>query len=66
MTDQGSEFRGQLEALLHSFAVFHVMVPLTAHWRMSRAERHGAVLKVFLMKVIKEAWKKLYNRRWWQ
>ena len=30
------------------------MVPPTAHWRMSLAERHGAVLKVLLMKIIKE------------
>eukprot|EP00435_Cladocopium_sp_Y103_P008686 s1575_g2.t1 len=54
MTDQGSEFRGHLEALLRTFAIFHEIVPPTAHWRMSLAERHGAVLKVMLMKVIKE------------
>ena len=54
MTDQGTEFRGVLEPLLKTFAVFHEMVPPTAHWRMSLAERHGAVLKVLLMKVIKE------------
>jgi len=54
MTDQGTEFRGILEYLLTTFAVFHDVVPPTAHWRMSLAERHGAVLKVMLMKVIKE------------
>eukprot|EP00435_Cladocopium_sp_Y103_P046235 s919_g13.t1 len=54
MTDQGTEFRGILEPLLNVFAVFHDVVPPTAHWRMSLAERHGAVLKVLLMKVIKE------------
>ena len=53
MTEQGTEFRGILEPLL-TFAVFHEVVPPTAHWRMSLAERHGAVLKVLLMKVIKE------------
>ena len=54
MTDQGSEFKGELEQLLATFGVFHEMVPPTAHWRMSLAERHGAVLKVLLMKIIKE------------
>ena len=54
MTDQGSEFHGQLEPLLTTFGTFHEMVPPTAHWRMSLAERHGAVLKVLLMKIIKE------------
>ena len=54
MTDQGPEFRGVLEQLLRRFAVYHDMVPPSAHWRMALAERHGAVLKVLLMKVIKE------------
>ena len=54
MTDQGSEFKGEMEPLLATFGVFHEMVPPTAHWRMSLAERHGAVLKVLLMKIIKE------------
>ena len=54
MTDQGSEFKGTLEPLLQTFAIFHEMVPPTAHWRMSLAERHGAVLKVILMKMTKE------------
>eukprot|EP00435_Cladocopium_sp_Y103_P052462 s2050_g16.t1 len=54
MTDQGSEFKGVIEPLLRASAVFHEMVPPTAHWRMSLAERHGAVLKVILMKMTKE------------
>eukprot|EP00435_Cladocopium_sp_Y103_P039904 s522_g10.t1 len=54
ITDQGAEFKGILEPLLKTFAIFHEMVPPTAHWRMSLAERYGAVLKVLLMKVIKE------------
>ena len=54
MSDGGSEFCGSLEALLRTFQVFHDMVPPTAHWRMAIAERHGAVLKLMLMKVIKE------------
>ena len=54
MTDQGSEFKGVVEPLLRTFAVFHEMLPPTAHWRMSLTERHGAVLKVILMKMTKE------------
>ena len=54
MTDQGSEFQGVIEQLLRTFAVFHDMVPPTAHWRMALAERHGAVLKLLMLKVIKE------------
>ncbi|CAL1140460.1 unnamed protein product [Cladocopium goreaui] len=44
----------QIAYLLVTFAVFHDVVPPSAHWRMALAERHGAVLKVLLMKVIKE------------
>ena len=54
MTDQGSEYQGVLEQLLRTFAVFHDMVPPTAHWRMALAERHGAVLKLLIMKIVKE------------
>lgn len=54
MTDQDSEYQGIMEQLLRTFAVFHDMVPPTAHWRMALAERHGAVLKLMMMKVIKE------------
>ena len=54
MTDQGPEYRGVVEQLLRTFAVFHDMVPPTAHWRMALAERHGAVIKLLLMKIVKE------------
>ena len=54
MTDQGSEFQAQVEYLLRTFAVFHDLVPPTAHWRNSLAERHGAVLKILIMKIIQE------------
>ena len=55
MTDQGSEFAAETEQLNIKFAVFHDMVFAGARWRMALAERHGAVLKVLLMKLIKEA-----------
>lgn len=54
MTDQGPEYRGVVEQLLRTFAVFHDMVPPTAHWRMALSERHGAVIKLLVMKIIKE------------
>ena len=54
MTDGGSEFSGTLESVLRTFQVYHDVVPPTAHWRMALAERHGAVLKLMLMKIIKE------------
>ena len=52
MSDQGSGFHGVLGDFLQTFAVFHDMTPPTAHWRMALAERHGAVLKLMIMKVV--------------
>lgn len=54
MTDQGPEYRGVVEQLMRTFGVFHDMVPPTAHWRMALSERHGAVIKLLVMKIIKE------------
>ena len=54
MSDGGREFEGVLEMVLRAFQVYHDVVPPTAHWRMALAERHGAVLKLMVMKVIKE------------
>ena len=55
MSDQGPEYQGAVEPLLRTFGVFHDMVPPSASWRMGLAERHGAVLKVMLMKMIKQS-----------
>eukprot|EP00438_Fugacium_kawagutii_P019634 Skav232807 [mRNA] locus=scaffold614:489248:497143:- [translate_table: standard] len=54
MSDGGTEFGGSLEMVLKAFQVYHDIVPPTAHWRMALGERHGAVLKLMVMKVIKE------------
>ena len=54
MTDQGPEFQGQVESLLRTFSIYHDMVPPSASWRMGLAERHGSVLKLLVMKIIKE------------
>ena len=52
MSDGGKEYC--LEGLMRTFGVFHDVVPPTAKWRMSLVERHGAVLKVLMMKIIRE------------
>ena len=39
---------------MRTFGVFHDVVPPTAKWRMSLAERHGAILKVLMMKIVRE------------
>ena len=54
MTDGGTEFSGTLESVLRTFQVYHDIIPPTAHWRMALAERHGAVLKLMIMKIVKE------------
>ena len=54
MTDQGPEFQGAVEGILRTFSVYPDMVPPSASWRMGLAERHGAVLKLMVMKIIKE------------
>eukprot|EP00435_Cladocopium_sp_Y103_P022595 s3351_g5.t1 len=54
MSDGGREFEGALEMVLRAFQVYHDIVPPTAHWRMALGERHGAVLKLMIMRVIKE------------
>lgn len=50
MTDSGTEFRGSMERLNDLFAVQHDMVPDQAKWRLGHAERHGAILKIMMMK----------------
>ena len=52
MSDGGSEFAADTEALMRAYDVFHEMVPPSAKWRMGLAERHGAVLKLLAMKTI--------------
>ncbi|CAE7216981.1 psaC [Symbiodinium sp. CCMP2592] len=61
MTDAGSEFAAHTEALLRAFDVQHEMVPPTVKWRMGLAERHGAVLKLLVMKTVKTTTAKGYS-----
>ena len=52
VTDAGTEFRGAMERLNDLFAVKHDPIPDQAKWRLGHAERHGAVLKIMLMKTV--------------
>ena len=54
ITDGGTEFQGSLGRLNDLFAVQHEVVPDQAKWRLGHAERHGAVVKVMMMKVVTE------------
>ena len=52
MSDAGTEYAADTEALMRAYDVFHEMVPHSAKWRMGLAERHGAILKLLVMKTI--------------
>ena len=52
VTDAGTEFRGAMERLNDLFAVKHDPIADQAKWRLGHAERHGAVLKIMMMKTI--------------
>ena len=54
MTDAGNEYASEVETMARSYNIFHDIVPPTAKWRMGLAERHGAVLKLLIMKTIVE------------
>ena len=53
LTDAGTEFAGMLETVNEIFGVMHEVVPEGAKWRLGHAERHGAILKVMIMKMVK-------------
>ena len=52
ITDGSSEFKGSLGAMLDLFGVVHEVTPEGAKWRLGQAERHGAVLKLMVTKVV--------------
>ena len=55
VTDAGTEFRGSMERLNDLFAVHHDVVPDQAKWRLGHAERHGAIIKIMMMKTVAAA-----------
>lgn len=52
VTDGGKEFCGALARLNDMCGVQHEVVPDQAKWRMGHAERHGALVKIIMMKII--------------
>ena len=52
VTDEGNEFKGAVVRLHELCGVQHDVVPDQAKWRMGHCERHGAILKVIMMKVV--------------
>ena len=53
VTDAGSEFAGAMETLNQLMGVVHDLIPDGAKWRLCHAERHGAILKLMVMKMVK-------------
>ena len=52
--DGGPEFKGQLEALCRLYAVHLEVLPVGYKWKAGLAERHGAVLKLMILRMIHE------------
>ena len=53
VTDGGTEFAGSVQVMNDLFSVVHEVVPEGAKWRMGQAERHGAIIKLMMMKMVK-------------
>ena len=54
VTDGGPEFAGTVAILNDLFGVVHEVVPEGAKWRSGQAERHGAIVKLMIMRMTKE------------
>lgn len=54
LTDVGTEFSGAVDVLNEIFGVKHDIIPDGAKWRLGQAERHGAILKLMMMKMTRE------------
>ena len=52
--DGGPEFKGQLEALCRLYAIHLEVLPVGSKWKAGLAERHGAVLKLMILRMIHE------------
>jgi len=53
VTDGGMEFAGAVEVLNDLMGVVHDTIPEGAKWRLGHAERHGGILKLMLLKMLK-------------
>ena len=52
ITDGGREFMGVMDTVNDLFGVQHEIIPDGAKWRLGHAERHGAILKIMIMKMV--------------
>eukprot|EP00435_Cladocopium_sp_Y103_P034992 s364_g9.t1 len=52
VSDGGLEFQGAMVRLNEMCGVVHEVVPDQAKWRLGHCERHGAVLKIIIMKTV--------------
>eukprot|EP00438_Fugacium_kawagutii_P006229 Skav208378 [mRNA] locus=scaffold3508:51885:54965:+ [translate_table: standard] len=52
--DGGPEFKGRLEALCRLYAIHLEVLPVGSKWKAGLAERHGAVLKLMILRMIHE------------
>ena len=52
VTDGGPEFCGEIETVASLFGMVHEVVPEGAKWRMGLAERHGAIIKLMMMRMV--------------
>ena len=52
--DGGPEFRGRFHRLCEMFGIVKEVLPTHAKWKAGLAERHGAVAKLMLLRVIQE------------
>lgn len=53
LTDGGMEFAGAVETLNDLMGVLHEQVPEGAKWRLGHGERHGSILKLMLLKMMR-------------
>ncbi|CAE7522180.1 unnamed protein product, partial [Symbiodinium necroappetens] len=53
VTDGGPDFQGSVGVMLELLGIVQEVVPEGAKWRLGQAERHGAVLKLMMMKMVK-------------
>ena len=53
VTDMGKEFAGTIDTLNEIMGVKHDVIPDGAKWRLGHAERHGSILKIMMMKMVK-------------
>lgn len=52
--DGGPEYKGHFEALCRLYAIHLDVLPTGSKWKAGLAERHGAVLKLMVLRMIHE------------